>query len=136
MNQFVAQNLYRPRRINRNAYIAMLHAIDLDSDSITQELMKGLLGVGSRGNGDHDGLADTAGEQEVGHVDTFLGGELSLSIVAGSGNARFLVYAHRSDLQLLDQKLPRLLTGNASDQLPLLIQFFADGLHTLDHSPG
>jgi len=57
MNQLIPQNLNRPRRINRNAHIAMLNAIDLDSDAI-----QGLFGISTWSNVDHNGLADTTSE--------------------------------------------------------------------------
>lgn len=62
MNQLNPQNLNRPGCINRNAHIAMFHTIDLDSDSIAQELMQGLFGISSWSDVDHNGLAETTSE--------------------------------------------------------------------------
>jgi len=40
----------------------VFHAINLDSDSIAQELMKCLFGISTRSDGEHNGLADTTSE--------------------------------------------------------------------------
>ncbi|EZH79867.1 hypothetical protein AU05_14885 [Ectopseudomonas composti] len=62
MNQLIPQNLNRPWCINRNAHVTVLHAIDLDSDSIAQELMQRLFGISTWSDVDHNGLADTTSE--------------------------------------------------------------------------
>lgn len=54
----------------------MLHAINLDSDAIAQELMQRLFGISTWSDVDHNGLADTTSENEMGHGFTFLGDEI------------------------------------------------------------
>lgn len=62
MNQLISQNLNRPGRIKRDTHITVLYPIDLDGDAVTQELVQGLLGICTRSDGEHNGLADATSE--------------------------------------------------------------------------